>query len=471
MRYGNTKRKHDPIEVESDPEDLKTAAAHLDKLFAVPRAPKEEKIPLASRPPHLPGVVYCKHCDLAIKPEYAYAPTNPKSKVPLCKWPDCKQSRKSVEDSLLRNEDIDKEEAAITMIEEGDAAADAKRIVENFKNPQAFAPDFAGTREKKVPEFLEQKDDKKKDEDETEKEIAEQIEQHFEDDIMPSRVPIQRRLSDDDQVVEAIKSDHDRARDLLARSDLADIRDVPFWHHERSLREGPLRPRREPAESAVPVKPVPIDELKLLGLAAKALVKKRRQKEELAKRRKIDERVRLDKVLKKANHSLRGLYRLTPRQLVKLLKKLKPSPLTSQEEAFYRDYAASKESEKPLAALSAQDEQAIIVAENRIIARAIDTGCLEELIPGEAGGGIAEPADNDHKHELDLIRQTGGSTLGGQIHGGRLPDRVPGSRKGVGHYKLEDFRTAPTSMGRGGKASVDSGGPDHDDFGEESTPD
>ena len=455
VRYGNTKRKHDPIEVEADPADLELAAARLDKLFAVPRAPKEEKIPLAPRPPHEPGVVYCKHCDLAIKPEYAYAPTNPKSKVPLCKWPDCKQSRKSVE-TLLMNPDLDDDKDD----SEGDAVDEGKKIVRDFQRPKELADDFASSKDKKVPEIAEQQGEKNKKKDDDEEDA-----QQAEESIATAHTPIRRRL--DDAPVNNVKSDHDRARDLLARPDLADIRDVPFWHHERSLREGPLRPRREPAESVVPAK---IDEIELLGLAAKALVKKRKQKEEMKKRRKIDERVRLDKVLKKANHSLRGLYRLTPRQLVKLLKKLKPSPLTSQEEAFYRDYAASKESGKPLAALSAQDEQAIIAAENRIIGRAIDTGRLEELVPGEAGGGIAEPADNDHKHELDLIRQTGGSTLGGQIHGGRLPDRVPGSRKGVGHYKLEDFRTAPTSMGRGGKVSVDSRGPDFDDHGEESAP-
>jgi hypothetical protein len=109
MRYGKAKRKQ--VDAESDPEDLKAAAARLDELLMPVRAPKEEKLALASRPEHLPGLVYCKHCDRPIKPEFAYAPTNPKSKVPLCKMLDCKSHRKPVEDSLLLNPDIDKAEA------------------------------------------------------------------------------------------------------------------------------------------------------------------------------------------------------------------------------------------------------------------------------------------------------------------------------------------------------------------------
>lgn len=460
MRYGNTKRKHDPIEVESDPEDLAKAAVNLDKLFAVPRAPKEEKIPLAPRPEHLPGVLYCKHCDRPITPEFAYAPSNPKSKIPLCKRLDCKQYRKSFE-ALLMNPDLDGDKDDSE--DEGDAVDEGKKIVRDFQRPQELADDFASSKDKKAPEIDEQQE--KKDDDE---EAAQQAEES----IATAHTPIRRRL--DDAPVNNVKSDQDRFRELQALSDLDDVKYLPFWHHERSLREGPLRPRREPAESAIPAK---IDEIKLLGLAAKALVKKRKQKEELAKRRKLDERVRLDKVLKKANHSLKGLYRLTPRKLVKLLKKLTPCPLTIEESAFYPAYIAywdrapsKRNPEKFLAEHGAWAEQAIITIENRIIHRAIDDGLLKEIFPGDLGGGCIAAEDIDHLEEAREIIKTGGSTLGGRIHGGRLPDRVPGSRKGVGHRKLEDFRTAPTSKDKGSKTGTDNKGVEHDDYGEESTP-
>jgi hypothetical protein len=460
MRYGKAKRKQ--VDAESDPEDLKAAAARLDELLMPVRAPKEEKLALASRPEHLPGLVYCKHCDRPIKPEFAYAPTNPKSKVPLCKMLDCKSHRKPVEDSLLLNPDIDK---ADDSEDEGDAASDAQQILNNFTRPQEFAGDFASAWDKKSQEPTPALAQEEKDLDVM---FAGEEEEEEEENVTPSRAPIPHRLNDDyTQVVDTVKSDQDLARALRARPDLdAKNLPLPFWHPDRSRANGALMPHREPVETVVAAKKV--DEIKLLDLAAKALVKKRLQKEEMHRRRKIDKRVRLHAVLKKANHSLKGLYHLTPQQLVKLLNKLKPCPLTGQEDAFYRDHARGLKDKTILERHGPWSKDDIYVIENRIIGRAIDDGLIEAIIPGETGGGFAEPTGNYEK-ELDLIRRTGGSTLGGRIHGGRLPDRVPGSRKGVGHYKLEDFNTAPTFMGRGGKAAVDNGSPEHDDHGEEST--
>jgi len=136
--------------------------------------------------------------------------------------------------------------------------------------------------------------------------------------------------------------------------------------------------------------------------------------------------------------------------------------ITKEEAHFYREYAARNLSaadlEKNFPELA--DDESRLQLENRIVR----WGFLKRLLEPPLGPKYCcfeRELDAQIRLDIIMISKTGGAYIGGGVYGSKLT-KYGQSRN------LTSFRTPLVREGWGTSSESDNGGPDYDDFGEES---
>jgi hypothetical protein len=161
----------------------------------------------------------------------------------------------------------------------------------------------------------------------------------------------------------------------------------------------------------------------------------------------------------------------TPRQkspstygeMVNMLPYKRETMLTTEERSFYKDLASRNMTRKQLEEkYGEKTDDEILLLENRAIKWAIKLRLLEPPLE-EFEPDWERKLDEDIEADKRMISKSGGASIGGRVHAGRL------NRYGK-TIKLNSFRTAPIRQGSGYGDSGSEGrwSPDSDDYGEDS---